>query len=71
MVESSLAVTSALTLEPLCKWIDLDGPILLADDPFSGLTYKNELPFGALQELTPSPRLLELFASTPPFFLEQ
>jgi o-succinylbenzoate synthase len=70
MVESSLAVTSALTLEPLCKWIDLDGPMLLADDPFSGLTYKNELPEGTLQELTPSPRLLELFASTPPFILE-
>ena len=71
MVESSLAVASALTLEPLCKWIDLDGPMLLAEDLFTGLTYRNELPVGELQELTPSPTLTELFASTPPFILEQ
>ncbi|MCW4012626.1 MAG: hypothetical protein NWF07_06500, partial [Candidatus Bathyarchaeota archaeon] len=71
MVESSLAVASALTLEPLCKWIDLDGPMLLADDPFSGLTYRNELPVGGLQDLTPSSKLLELFESTPPFILEK
>ncbi|MDN5334108.1 MAG: L-Ala-D/L-Glu epimerase [Sphaerochaeta sp.] len=70
MVESSLAVTSALSLEPLCRWIDLDGPLLLAEDPFTGLTYRNELPVGSLQELTPSPKLRELFSSTPPFIME-
>lgn len=39
MVESSLGVTAAAHLAPLCDFLDLDGPLLIADDPFEGLTY--------------------------------
>lgn len=39
MVESSLGVTAAAHLAPLCDFLDLDGPLLIADDPFDGLTY--------------------------------
>jgi L-alanine-DL-glutamate epimerase-like enolase superfamily enzyme len=41
MVESSLGVTAAAHLAPLCDYVDLDGPLLIKDDPFTGLTYRN------------------------------
>ena len=37
MVESSLAVTAAAHLAPLCDLADLDGHLLIEDDPFVGL----------------------------------
>jgi L-alanine-DL-glutamate epimerase-like enolase superfamily enzyme len=40
MVESSLGVTAAAHLAPLCDYADLDGPLLVANDPFSGITYE-------------------------------
>jgi L-alanine-DL-glutamate epimerase-like enolase superfamily enzyme len=39
MVESSLAVTAAAHLAPLCDYADLDGPLLIKNDPFLGITY--------------------------------
>ena len=36
MVESTLGVAPAMHLAPLVNWIDLDGPALLAEDPFRG-----------------------------------
>jgi L-alanine-DL-glutamate epimerase-like enolase superfamily enzyme len=40
MIESSLAVTAAAHLAPLCQHVDLDGPLLVADDPFEGVLYE-------------------------------
>ncbi len=40
MVESSLSVTAAAHLAPLCDIVDLDGPLLIKNDPFSGLQYQ-------------------------------
>jgi len=37
MVESSLGIAAAAQLAPLADWIDLDGHLLLADEPFEGL----------------------------------
>jgi L-alanine-DL-glutamate epimerase-like enolase superfamily enzyme len=37
MVESSLGIAAAAHLAPLADWVDLDGHLLLADDPFEGL----------------------------------
>ena len=37
MSESSCAVTAAAQLAPLCDWADLDGPYLIANDPFKGM----------------------------------
>jgi L-alanine-DL-glutamate epimerase-like enolase superfamily enzyme len=37
MIESSLGIAAALAVAPLVDWIDLDGHLLLADDPFTGL----------------------------------
>ncbi len=40
MVESAVLSTAAAHLSPLVDWADLDGPFLIARDPFSGLTYE-------------------------------
>jgi len=40
MAETSLAVTAAAHLAPLCDFADLDSPLLLANDPFEGVTYQ-------------------------------
>jgi len=37
MIESSLGIAQALQLAPLLRWADLDGALLLADDPFEGM----------------------------------
>jgi L-alanine-DL-glutamate epimerase-like enolase superfamily enzyme len=39
MIESSLAVTAAAHLTSLADHVDLDAPLLLAFDPFCGVTY--------------------------------
>ena len=39
MVESSVGVTAAAHLAPLCDYADLDGPLLIKNDPYCGLTY--------------------------------
>jgi L-alanine-DL-glutamate epimerase-like enolase superfamily enzyme len=49
MVESSVGVTAAAHLAPLCDHADLDGPLLIRNDPYTGLTYdgaKFSLPEG-------------------------
>jgi L-alanine-DL-glutamate epimerase-like enolase superfamily enzyme len=50
MVESSVGVTAAAHLAPLCDFADLDGPLLIKNDPYRGLKYdgaKMTLPDGA------------------------
>ncbi len=37
MIESSLGIATAAQLAPLADWIDLDGHLLLAAEPFTGL----------------------------------
>lgn len=49
MIESSLGIAAAATLAPLCDWVDLDSPLLLAADPVSGLKWdagQLQLPLG-------------------------
>ncbi len=38
--ESSLAITAAAQISPLVDYADLDGPLLLAADPFEGVRYE-------------------------------
>ena len=40
MIESSVGVTAAAHLAPLCDYLDLDGPLLIANDPFKGIRYE-------------------------------
>lgn len=49
MIESSVGATAAAHLAPLCDYVDLDGPLLIKNDPYRGLTYdgaKMTLPDG-------------------------
>jgi len=39
MVETSLATSAAAQLAPLCDYADLDAPMLIANDPYQGMTY--------------------------------
>ena len=39
MIETSLGTTAMAHLSGLADWLDLDAPLLIADDPFEGLTY--------------------------------
>ncbi len=41
MVESSLGIAAAAHLAPLADYVDLDGHLLLADDPFRGLRFED------------------------------
>ena len=41
MLETSVAITAAAHLSPLVDYADLDGNLLLADDPFVGVTVTN------------------------------
>ncbi len=43
MIESSVAVTAAAHLAPLAEYADLDGPLLIANDPFAGLQQERGL----------------------------
>jgi L-Ala-D/L-Glu epimerase len=40
MIESAVAATAAAHLSPLVDWADLDGPLLIAHDPFAGVVYE-------------------------------
>ncbi len=37
MIESSLAITAAAHLSPNAEWVDLDGNLLIGNDPFEGV----------------------------------
>ncbi len=39
MSETSCAISAAAQLAPLVDWIDLDGPLLIAEDYFNGVTF--------------------------------
>jgi L-alanine-DL-glutamate epimerase-like enolase superfamily enzyme len=40
MVETSLGISAAAQISGLADFVDLDGALLLADDPFSGLSFE-------------------------------
>ncbi|HET7838983.1 MAG TPA: enolase C-terminal domain-like protein [Rectinemataceae bacterium] len=65
MVETSLGLSSALPLAPLCRWCDLDAPLLLGSDPFTGLSYEAEAPVLAPEGVLPGPELAALIAGLP------
>lgn len=41
MIETSVGITAAAHLSPLADYADLDGNLLLADDPFAGVRIEN------------------------------
>jgi L-alanine-DL-glutamate epimerase-like enolase superfamily enzyme len=43
MVESSLGIAAALQVAGLADYVDLDGALLLAEDPFTGITVDGDV----------------------------
>jgi L-alanine-DL-glutamate epimerase-like enolase superfamily enzyme len=41
MIETSIAITAAAHLSPLADYADLDGNLLITNDPFEGVTVRN------------------------------
>ncbi len=41
MIESSVGIAAAIAVAPLYDWLDLDGNLLVANDPFKGLSIKD------------------------------
>lgn len=41
MSESSCGVAAAAQLAPLVDWVDLDGPLLISNNPFTGVNYND------------------------------
>jgi len=41
MIESSVAITAAAHLSGLCDYLDLDGALLVGNDPYEGMTLVN------------------------------
>lgn len=39
MIETSIGVTAAAHIAPLCDYADLDGPLLIRDDPYQGVRF--------------------------------
>ncbi|HDZ41337.1 MAG TPA: dipeptide epimerase [Bacteroidetes bacterium] len=39
MIASSVAITAAVQLQPLARWLDLDGSLLISNDPFNGAQF--------------------------------
>ncbi|MCE7956245.1 MAG: dipeptide epimerase [Bacteroidetes bacterium] len=40
MSESSCGVAAAASIQSLMNWVDLDGPLLIKNDPFTGINYR-------------------------------
>ncbi|MBE2222345.1 MAG: dipeptide epimerase [Anaerolineae bacterium] len=43
MVETSLGTTAMAHLSGFAEWLDLDAPLLIANDPFDGLQYNEQI----------------------------
>ena len=41
MIESSLGIAAGVAVAPLYEWLDLDGNLLISNDPFKGLSIKD------------------------------
>ena len=41
MIESSVGISAAVQLQPLARWLDLDGSLLIRNDPFRGADFRN------------------------------
>lgn len=41
MVESSVGISAAAQIQSMCDYLDLDGAMLLANDPFNGAEYRD------------------------------
>lgn len=65
MIESSIGILSALPFTHLSTYVDLDGPLLISNAPFTGLRYEKERLFFEDDSSKASDDVAELFHRTP------
>lgn len=41
MIASSVAISAAVQLQPLATWLDLDGSLLISNDPYNGAVFQD------------------------------
>ncbi len=41
MIETTVAIAAAVQLQALARWVDLDGNLLIKNDPYTGLTFRD------------------------------
>ena len=41
MIESSVAISAAVQLQPLARWLDLDGSLLIKNNPYKGAEFRD------------------------------
>ncbi len=41
MIETTVGIAAAVQLQSLARWVDLDGNLLIRNDPYRGLTFKD------------------------------
>ncbi len=41
MIETTVAIAAAVQLQALARWVDLDGNLLIKNDPYTGLTFQD------------------------------
>ena len=56
MVESGLGIAAGAAMASLCDHVDLDGNILIAEDPWPGIQLPSQSPGLGVQQAVPSPR---------------
>ncbi len=64
MIESSVAIASVIPFIPLCDYIDLDGPLLITNTPFTGIVYDRERLMIDSNGVQPQNEIKELFSKT-------
>ncbi len=69
MVESSVGILSVVPFIPLCTYVDLDGPLLISNTPFTGLRYEGERLHYDKNGCKASDEVRELFDHTHPITL--
>jgi len=71
MVESSVGIASVLPCTYVADYVDLDGPLLIANAPFTRLRYENERLCFDDNGVKASDDIMDVFHQTPPILLKR
>jgi len=70
MIESSVGILSVVPFTHLCTYVDLDGPLLISNAPFTGLRYENERVCSDENGSEASDEVKDIFNHTNPITLQ-
>lgn len=70
MIESSVGILSVVPFTNLCTYVDLDGPLLISNTPFTGLRYESERVYYDENGRETSDEVKDIFQHTYPITLQ-